>query len=243
MRRVVAAELLVGLPATDPRAVRSRADLRRVNFLMGNTGIRSRALRHHYQETDFCSRPLRLVELGAGDGEVLLSLARSWSARGVIAEVTLLDRQNLVSAETHRTLAALHWPATSVVTDVFSWLEQPAPRVDVMFANLFLHEFPDQTLRALLRLISARTHLFIGCEPRRSRLTLAAAQLLGLVGCNRISRHDGIVSVHGGFVGAELSALWPASSEWELSERSAGCFSHCFIAKRNPVAPDSATSR
>jgi hypothetical protein len=236
MRRVVKPELLDDLPPSDPRAIGSRADLRRVNFIMGHAGIRSRALRRHYHETDFRSRPLRLIELGAGDGTLLLRLARSWAARGVVAEVTLLDRQNFVSAETLRAFAALHWSVTTVAADVFNWLEQPAPVVDVMFANLFLHEFPDHPLRTLLRLAAARANLFIACEPRRSRLTLTVARLLGLVGCNRISRHDGIVSVRAGFAGAELSALWPAEAGWELSEQAVGWFSHGFVAKRNAGA-------
>lgn len=241
MQRIVHPELLVGLPVTDPRAIRSRADLRRVNFIMGNASIRARALRRHHDERDFRSRPLRLVELGAGDGAVLLPLARAWSARGVTAEVTLLDRQNLLSAETHRAFSALRWPVISVTTDVLTWLKRPAPVVDVMFANLFLHEFPDQKLGALLRLAAPRTNLFIACEPRRSPLALIGSHLLGLLGCSRVTRHDGVVSARAGFAGTEISTHWPRTGGWELSEQPAGWFSHRFIAKRNSAAPDSST--
>lgn len=243
MARIVKPELLMGLPAVDPRALRSRADLRRVNFVMGNVGIRSRALRQHHNESDFCARPLRLVELGGGDGAVLLPLARAWSARGVAAEVTLVDCQNLLSAETHHAFTALRWPVTSVAMDVFRWLDQPAPAVDVIFANLFLHEFPDQRLKALLRLAARRTNLFIACEPRRSPLTLVGAHLLGLLCCSRITRHDGVLSAHAGFAKAELSAHWPRGAGWELSEQPAGWFSHRFIAKRTAIGRGCATGR
>jgi len=40
------------------------------------------------------------------------------------------------------------------------------------------------------------------------------------------------VSVRAGFSDKDLSALWPAGDAWQLSENSAGLFSHCFIAKR-----------
>lgn len=241
MRRVVKQELLVGLPATDPRTLRARTDLRRVNFIMGNVGIRSRALRRHHDETDFRSRPLRLVELGGGDGAVLLPLARFCSARGVAGEVTLLDRHNLLSAETHHAFTALRWPVTSVATDVFTWLDQPAPAVDVMFATLFLHEFPEQSLGALLRLAALRTNLFIACEPRRSPLTLVGSHLLGLLGCSRLTRHDGILSAHTDFAATELSAHWPRVAGWELSEQPAGWFSHRSIAKRTVAARSGST--
>ncbi|GDY19378.1 hypothetical protein LBMAG56_07230 [Verrucomicrobiota bacterium] len=233
MHRVVEPEILDDLPPTDPRAVGSRGDLRRLNFIMGHEGILTRAFRHHGEVAAFRSRPLRLVELGAGDGTLLLRLARRWAALGVTAEVTLLDRQNLVATETRRAFAALGWSVAGVATDVFAWLEQASPRVDVMLANLFLHHFPDPALAALLRLAAARTNLFLACEPRRSPLALAAARLLGLLGCNRVTRHDAVVSVRAGFAGRELSALWPAGAGWETSEHPAGVFSHGFAAKRH----------
>ena len=233
MDRAVEPEFLDDLSPADPHAVGSRADLRRLNFIMGHAGILSRAFRQHLDATVFRSRPLRLVELGAGDGTLLLRLARRCSALGVTAQVTLLDRQKLVSAETRRAFTGLNWPVESVSADVFTWLEQSAPAVDVMLANLFLHHFPDKRLGALLRLAAARTSLFIACEPRRSPLALAASRSLWFIGCNAITRHDAVVSVRAGFVGHDLSALWPADAGWQLSEGPAGLFSHCFVAKRN----------
>lgn len=232
MRRTVEPELLDDLPPADPWAVGSRVDLRRLNFLMGHAGILSRSLCRQLDETLVRARPLRLVELGAGDGTLFLQLARRWSARGVTAEVALLDRQNLVSAETRRAFAALNWSVESVAADVFTWLEQPSPAVDVMLANLFLHHFHDERLTALLRLAAGRTNLFLACEPRRSTLALTAARWLGLIGCNGVTRHDAVVSVRAGFTGSELSTLWPAEG-WVAGEHPAGLFSHCFVAKRN----------
>jgi SAM-dependent methyltransferase len=200
---------------------------------MGHDDILSRAFHHHLDEALSRSRPLRLVELGAGDGTLLLRLARRVSAPGLTARVMLLDRQNIVSPETRRAFAALNWSVESVANDVFAWLEQPFPAVDMMIANLFLHHFPDKSLTALFRLAAARTDLFIACEPRRTPFALTASRWLRLIGCNAITRHDAVVSVRAGFIGRELSALWPADNQWQLSEQSAGWFSHCFIATRN----------
>jgi hypothetical protein len=233
MQRVVEPELLDDLPPADLRAVGSRADLRRLNFIMGHAGILSRAFRNQVEATAFRSRPLRLIELGAGDGTVLLRLANRSAARGLTAEVTLLDRHNLVSAETRRAFSALNWSVVSATTDAFAWLKQSAPAVEGMLANLFLHHFPDESLRDLLRLAAARTNVFIACEPRRSPLALAASRLIRFIGCNAITQHDAVRSVRAGFLGRELSALWPKNDEWQLSEQSAGLFSHCFIAKRH----------
>ena len=233
MQRVVEPELLDNLPPADLRAVGSRADLQRLNIIMGHTGILSRAFRNRLEVTAFRSRPLRLVELGAGDGTFLLRLAHCSAAIGLAADAMLLDRQNLVSPETRRAFAALNWSIESATTDAFAWLKQPVPTVEVMLANLFLHHFPDELLRALLRLVAARTNLFIACEPRRSPLALAASRCLWLIGCNGITQHDAVRSVRAGFLGRELSALWPVDNQWQLSEQPAGLFSHCFVAKRH----------
>jgi len=233
MRRILEPELLDTLPPDDPRAIASRADLRRLNFLMGHAGTLSRAFRSQLPANRLPSRPLRVIELGGGDGTLLLRLARRWSAFGVKAEVTLIDRQPVVSGETHRGLDALRWSLNCVASDVFAWLKSPSPMADVMLANLFLHHFEEPQLTTLLGLAAARTNRFIACEPRRSAFALTAAHSLALIGCNAVTRHDAVVSVRAGFAGQELSALWPATTGWQLSEHFAGPFSHGFNARRN----------
>ena len=234
MRRILTPELLDSLPPADPQAVGSRADLRRLNFLMGHARILSCGLRLHLDEPSVVrSRPLRIVELGAGDGTLLLRVARGWSTPAQGAQATLVDRQDLVATETHHAFAALRWSTQCVAADVFAWLERPSPTADVMLANLFLHHFPDRTLAMLLRLVAARTNLFIACEPRRARLALGASRCLGLLGCNAVTRHDAAVSVQAGFVSRELTAMWPSAAPWQTHERAAGLFSHCFVAKRH----------
>jgi SAM-dependent methyltransferase len=233
MQRVFKPELLDGLSCADHRAIGSRSDLRRLNFLMGHAGIMARAFRRQFAETSFQARSLRLADLGAGDGTFLLRLARRAAAPGRMAEATLLDRQELVSAETRRAFTALRWSVKNVAQDALAWLEQPFPAVDVMIANLFLHHFPEPSLACLLRLAATRTNLFIACEPRRSPLALTASRWLRFIGCNEVTQHDAVVSVGAGFVGRELSTLWPSNGGWQLSEYSAGLFSHCFIAIRN----------
>ena len=233
MRRILQPELLDDLSPEDPQGIGSRADLRRLNFLMGHPVHLSRAFRSQHRKNALPMRPLRVVELGAGDGTLFLRLARRWSALGVKAEVTLVDRQPLVSGETRRGFADLDWSLSCVVSDVFDWLESPAPVADLMLANLFLHHFDRSQLMAMLRLVAARTDRFICCEPHRSPLALTAAHALGLIGCNAVTRHDAVISVHAGFDGRELSALWPAATQWELREQREGLFSHGFSAQRN----------
>ena len=102
----------------------------------------------------------------------------------------------------------------------------------MIIANLFLHHFDAAGLKTLLSSVAQRTRMFIACEPRRSGFALVGSRLLGVIGCNDVSRHDAVVSVRAGFDGRELSALWPAGSAWTLREHASGLFSHCFTASR-----------
>ncbi len=225
MVRRVEPELLDELPADAPDAVASRRDLRRVNWWMGHVGMMDRMLAG--SET-----PRRVVELGAGDGTFLLRLAVLRPGRGTKISAVLVDRQKLVSEETRRNFDALGWEVETIQADVFEWLAQPRPPADWLLANLFLHHFPNDRLRALLRLAAAKTMRFAACEPRRAPLPLTATRLLRLIGCNTVTRHDARVSVCAGFSGSELSALWPQDGSWKLLEEPAGLFSHCFVASR-----------
>jgi len=222
--RVLVPELLDQLPANAPAAVRSRRDLRRVNWFMRNAALIAAAGRRHWPGAP----PRRLVDLGAGDGALARALetrlARHWPA----VTVTLVDRAALAVPP-----ATGAWQVEAVRADATGWLAAAPPdSVDVLVTNLFLHHFADDELRVVLAGIARAARLFIACEPRRSGRALAGCRLLGLIGCNRVTRHDARASVRAGFAGRELSGLWPVAARWELRERPAGLFSHLFVARR-----------
>jgi methyltransferase family protein len=222
VKRIVQPEILDTLSPTDPRAIRSRHDLRRVNSLMGNTGIMAKVLKEN-----FSGEPRQITELGAGDGNFLLQVARKINWQNVSA--TLLDLQKNVSAETLAGFSKLGWRAEAVVADVFDW---PQTSEEIVIANLFLHHFENKRMAELFRIISERAKLFVAIEPRRAPLPLFFSRLLWTIGCNDVTRHDAIVSVRAGFFDNELSALWPHKKNWRLTERRAGLFSHLFVAQK-----------
>ncbi len=227
--RRVEPEWLDELPADDPRALRSRRDLRRINALMMNVAI----VAGEFDRLGNDTSPLTIAEIGAGDGTFMLRLAKKTANRWRDAHVVLVDRQDIVGPATRGAIASLGWKVQSVTADVFDWLSRPTePRFDVIVANLFLHHFGDAGLRSLLALAAARSSMFVACEPRRSGMALAGSHLLGAIGCNDVSRHDATISVRAGFAGAELSVLWPAPGAWTLRESARGIFSHCFVAAR-----------
>lgn len=244
MDRVVAAEVLDGLPPDDARAMRSRRDLRRVHRAMGTRGIILRELRT-MRLVRLELEPLRVLEIGAGDGSLMLGVAQALSGAWPKVALTLLDRQALLTPATAAAYQEVGWTAVAVVGDVLDWAAPDTPvlplsalpRWDLIVANLFLHHFEGEQLARLLQAIADKSDRLLACEPRRDRLALVGAHLTGLIGANAVTREDAVLSVHAGFAGQEISALWPShSAPWLIQERSAGLFSHCFCAERLDTA-------
>jgi hypothetical protein len=227
LERKVETEVLDTLAADDPRAMRSRRDLQRLNRVMATLSAALPAL-------DRAARPApprRILELGGGDGTLMLRLARERAGTWPGVELTLLDRQNLVTAETLDGFRGLGWTPEVIVSDVFAWLERPAPRRwDIVFANLFVHHFAQQHLSRLLAGVAARSRAFFCCEPRRAPVALLGSHLVRVLGANEVTREDAVASVHAGFRDRELSELWPDRRNWQLREYGAGLFCHCFLA-------------
>ncbi|MBC7444421.1 MAG: hypothetical protein H7273_02985, partial [Polaromonas sp.] len=120
MVRTVVLEPLDSLPEDHPAALRSRRDLRRVHRAMGTQGILLRAL-GRWRAPCAAQVPLRLLELGAGDGTVMLGVAQALKAHWPAVELTLLDRQRLVTPATLAAYARLGWSASMQVADVLDW--------------------------------------------------------------------------------------------------------------------------
>jgi hypothetical protein len=225
VRRVIEKEFLDELPPNDPRAIRSRRDLQRINLLMGNVRLLARLLRE-----SFTTPPRLMVELGCGDGTAMLALARRLSWRTPI-RVQLLDMAPVVSQTTLEGFHQLGWSAEILQVNLHDWVRSAHP-CDLIIANLFLHHFRDDELRRFFKAFSEVTKTFVSCDPRRWRPALFSSHFLWAIGCNRITQHDAIVSIRAGFRDRELSALWPASSPFRLREQPGGYASHLFFAQR-----------
>jgi SAM-dependent methyltransferase len=231
--RRVESEELDGLPADDPRARRSRRDLQRVHRAMRSVSILVRAV----SRLRLATQPLRILELGAGDGTLLLRFARALRPRWSGLELTLLDRVDLLSEPTRSAYRELGWQVSVMRADVLEWAAAPhTRRYDLCCANLFLHHFDAAPLGMLLRAVASATDAFVACEPRRSGIALMGSRLIGLLGTNDVTREDAVKSVLAGFTGRELSAAWgrPAG-DWSVDEFPAWPFTHCLAAVRSTV--------
>lgn len=222
-------EILDELPAQDARAQRSRRDLRRVNAWMGN----SRHIADQLQIAAQRRPPQRVVDLGSGDGYLLLRCLNRLSGLPEGLEVLLVDCQRAADPAVLASLQARNFVPRVIEAEAARWLQQmPVGPNTWVLANLFLHHFSEEILRRILSTLADKTHLCCACEPHRDRWSLIAARLLWMIGAGPVTCHDAKVSVRAGFRPRELSALWPSGSGWSTFERRAGWFSHLFLAQR-----------
>jgi len=232
--RCVRPEALDDLPPDDPRALRSRHDLQRVHRAMRSLSVLEQAVRRLMLRTP----PRKILELGAGDGTLLLRLASALNARWPGVELTLIDRQRIVNSATIDAYGRLGWKVTAVCEEALAWFRQSRLQPhDLCITTLFLHHFRYPELRAMLEGVAENSAAFIAIEPRRELLAQMGSRLIGLLGAGAVTREDAIKSVDAGFTGAEITSVWPAvgpagEKPWWTREFRALPFSHCFIAAR-----------
>jgi SAM-dependent methyltransferase len=227
--RRVERETLDHLPVDDPRARHARRDLRVIHRMMGTHPLLRRALLHATADAP----PRRVLEIGCGDGRLLLDLAPRlpWPP----LQLTLLDRQDTVSPATLAAYQRCGWQATPLRADVCEALPRAAAGCDLVVACLFLHHFDDEALAPLLGSLAAHARAVVAFEPRRSSVSLLGSRLVGLLGANAVTREDAVLSVRAGFRDTELTTLWHTGAGddgWLLHEATAGPFGHVFVARR-----------
>lgn len=218
MKRVVEPEILDGLAADDPAAVASRRDLRLINRIMGNTRWLRRALMLKVRPQDL------VVELGAGDGALGLSLA--WDG-----EYTGLDLAPMPPA----------WPENFdwVQEDFFTQNSDASARLQgasVVIGGLSLHHFSEEKLRELGQLIRG-ARLLIFCEPARRGWHIWQGKLLRVLGINHVTQHDLPVSVRAGFLGNELAEMLGLDlSDWSVRVHTTFFGAYRLVAERRSSA-------
>ena len=229
MERIVLPELLDELPPQAQSALRSRRDLRRLNAWMRHPQIMAGVLQENLPE----SGAAQIVELGAGDGHFLLSVAKCLQGKFPAATATLVDRLDVLDPQTRGQFNRLGWDVRVEIAEASEWLRKTSSQpAQTIISNLFLHQFQTEQLAELLRPAANSARLVIALEPRRAWLPRLCGRLLWVIGCGPVTRHDAGISIRAGFAGGELSALWPDKKNWELAERPVGLFSHLFIARR-----------
>lgn len=177
-----------------------------VNRFLGG----ERALRSSLEPLLGIPEPARVLDVGAGNGALAVSVARWARERGHDWRVCALDLSASAAALARRTLRDAGDPHGAVVRADGLRLPFADAVFDAAYTVLTLHHFRDEVAVALLReMARVSRRLVVVNDLERSRAAWLGARALAasVWRGNRITRHDGPLSVKRSFTADELVGL------------------------------------
>ncbi len=187
--RLIEPELLDHADPDEARA--NLADLVRINKRFGGYSTAAKLLSQVASPRD----SFTMLDVGAASGDTGLHLAKAFPS----AKITSLDLN-----ETNAAAA----PQPKLIADAFA-LPFPAGSFDYVFSSLFLHHFTDNAVVQLLRgfhAVAKKAVLITDLERHVLPYYFLPATRR-LFKWNRITVHDGIISVRAAFTRPELIKL------------------------------------
>jgi len=204
--RATGTELLDGGGYSQDEARGTLADLRRYNRWFGGTAAALGALGRLWEDSGRPSR-LTVLDVATGTGDIPAAIARWAGARGIHVTATGLDQNGDVLKEARASLAGT--PVSLVGGDAQA-LPLVSQSIDVVLCCTFLHHLDglsegDPLVRALAEMRRVARLGVIVIDLQRTPL---AGRLVGLAttltSTNRLTRHDGALSVRRALTPAEL---------------------------------------
>jgi len=187
------------------RHIQALNGLARLNWWSGSSGIVWSAIRRKVSFPR--NRPLRVLDLACGSGDVMLGLWRRASRQNIPVTVVGLDRSSLAVDQARTRAQRAGAPLDFQVADV---LEIEYERqFDVVTSSLFLHHLRESEAVCLLsRMAAATSHLVLINDLRRSVAGLLLAEAASrLLTRSPVVHVDAARSVAGAFSAAELRDL------------------------------------
>tara|TARA_R110002096_G_scaffold100173_9_gene222011 strand:+ start:178 stop:831 length:654 start_codon:yes stop_codon:yes gene_type:complete len=197
-KRVLTQEILDQLEHDHPDALRSRADLIRINGILGNF----RWLRKALEEQGAADGSAHVVEIGAGDGHFI----RKFAAAHPKVNYTAID----LAPKPPEWPSNLNWKQGDALDCL------PEVGGDILIANLFLHHLTDAQLAKLGEGLSGYRAVICN-EPARFRAFHVLGKGVQLIGVNYVTRFDMHASINAGFRHTELpTALGLEQAGWHI---------------------------
>lgn len=201
-RRSEEAEIMDDL-RMDGKELRRTLDLlSRINeWLGGNSVILDgveKLLRHHP-----ASDPVRIVDLGCGNGDMLRRLHDFARKKGYKVELLGIDANEdavKYASELSKGMPNIDFKAINLFSEDFRSLD-----FDIALSTLFLHHFTDEQILEFLPAIERQARIGIVVNDlHRSHIAYGLFWGLSLLFNNKVARTDGLISIRKAFRRKEL---------------------------------------
>lgn len=198
---------LMDQPGLDPMDhAQALAGLRRINLLSGSAEqlwppIRKRATQAQR------SRPLRVLDVACGGGDLLLRLGQKARRAGIAVDLAGCDMSRQALEISQATLSRDGFSGEFHVCNV---CEDPLPKgYDVITSSLFLHHLEEaQVVHVLCAMRDSGADLLVLTDILRSRLGLALAKTVPpLLSRSPIVHTDAVLSVRAAYTRDEIRQL------------------------------------
>ena len=207
MQRIVARELMDDPVESLAELEGNLSDIEFANAMFGGSAPVLRAVRASDART--------VLDVGCGSADIPLALVRDAERRGKVLDVTAVDHsEQMLEIARRRTHAhpRLHFVAAAGESLPFD-----AESFDIVTCNLALHHFEPDAARTLLSEMRRVARIApVVCDLRRSRIGYAATFAWSrLFTRNRLSRHDGPLSVRRAYTPQEALDI-AARAGWRV---------------------------
>jgi SAM-dependent methyltransferase len=191
-------------PGLDPRAHRrALAELARINRLSGSARILWPPIRELARE--YLARPLRVLDVACGSGDVALALARRARREG-FSSLTF-DGCDISPVAVEAAVESARESPNAGRFFLHDAIREPLPPYDAVICSLFLHHLSgDEAVVLLRRMKEAAARLVLINDLERSRFNYAAVWFVSRFG-SPVVRFDGPASVRSAFTPREALSL------------------------------------
>lgn len=182
-------------------------ELSRLNRLIGNTATVSRAVLKMVRSLPE-GESVRIVDLGCGGGDLLLSLARLLRTQGI--EADLLGIEGNPHSVEYAQQQAADFPEVRFETGDILHENFACPVCDVVVSSHFLYHFSDQQLKTFLEKNQNRVRIgWVISELHRSAIAYQFFRVMGpLLGLQALTRADGLLAIRRAFRREELESIF-----------------------------------
>jgi 2-polyprenyl-3-methyl-5-hydroxy-6-metoxy-1,4-benzoquinol methylase len=207
--------------------IKTLEDVARVNRWFGGektliSGIQPLLERHQF------SRPVEIVDLGCGSGDLPRAIVRWCRKRNISVSVTAVDLNSFFiryAESQSKDFPEIRFETINVFSEDFR-----RKKFDIVVMSLFLHHFDNQKAEELLKnsYDQCRLAVVVNDLHRRPLAYYFFKYFTLAMGATAITRHDGLVSILRGFSKRDLKMLtngipaakrnikWKWAFRWQL---------------------------